>query len=164
MSENQESPQEETQSPPMVAIPVVELESLRETAAKAEEYLDLARHVKADFLNYQDRVRRDREEGARQAVAGFITDLLPALDGLSLAKFQDPTLTEAVRMLEREFLRVLAKNGVVPIETAGREFNPLLDEAVAAESGGTKLEEVRRGWMIGSRVLRAASVRIVVGR
>ena len=130
-------------------------------AAKADEYLDLARRAKADFLNYQDRVRRDRQDWTRQALEGFIHELLPAMDGFSLAKFDDPKLTEALRVIEREFLRVFAKSGVVPIEVAGKPFDPAFHEAVSVEPGGSVLEEVRRGWMIGDRVLRAASVRIV---
>lgn len=145
----------------MVQISPEVLQELQERAAKADEYLDLAKYAKADFLNYQDRVRRDKETWNREAILSLISDLLPALDGFSLAKFEDPKLIEAIRMLEREFLRVLAKYGVVPIVTAGQSFDPLLHEAIAAEPGGTMLEEVRRGWLIQGRVLRAASVRIV---
>lgn len=145
----------------MVQISPEVLQELQERAAKADEYLDLAKYAKADFLNYQDRVRRDKVEWNRQAIYSVITDLLPALDGFALARFEDPKLMEAIRMLEREFLRVLAKHGVVPIITAGQSFDPVLHEAIAAEPGGTMLEEVRRGWLIEGRVLRAASVRIV---
>jgi molecular chaperone GrpE len=129
--------------------------------AKADEYLELARRSKADFINYQDRVRRDKADWNRQALEGFIRELLPALDGFALAKFEDAQLTEAVRILEKEFLRVLAKAGVTPIETAGKAFDPLYHDAVAMDPGGTQLEEVRRGWLIDGKVLRPASVRLV---
>lgn len=144
-----------------VSITPEEYQDLMNRAAKADEYLSLAKYTKADFINYQDRVRRDKEDWNRQALLSFVTDLLPALDGMSFAKFEDPKLTEAAQMLEREFIRVLAKYGIVPIETAGQAFDPLIHEAVAAEQGGTILEEVRRGWLIQGKVLRAASVRIV---
>jgi molecular chaperone GrpE len=129
--------------------------------AKADEYLELARRAKADFINYQDRVRRDKADWNRQSLEGFVRELLPAMDGFSLAKFEDPTLLEAVRLLEKEFLRVLAKAGVTPIETAGKSFDPLYHDAVAMEEGGTQLEEVRRGWLFDGKVLRAASVRLI---
>jgi molecular chaperone GrpE len=132
--------------------------------AKADEYLELARHSKADFINYQDRVRRDKADWNRQALESFMRELLPALDGFSMAKFEDPKLLEAVRLLEKEFLRVLAKTGVTPIETAGKTFDPLYHDAVAMEPGGTQLEEVRRGWLFDGKVLRAASVRLVKPR
>src|SRR5262245_19812452 len=93
---------------------------LKEQAAKADEYLDLARRTKADLLNYQDRVKRDKQLWRKEALEGFVTDLLPALDGLSLAKFEDPKLVEAIRILEKEFLRVLAKAGITPIDTTGK--------------------------------------------
>ena len=51
--------------------------------AKAEEYLELARRAKADFINYQDRVRRDKADWNRQALDGFIREMLPALDGFT---------------------------------------------------------------------------------
>ena len=134
---------------------------LADQAAKAEEYLDLARRAKAEFINYQQRVARDKQDWSRQTLEGFVRELLGALDGFSLAKFEDPKLLEAMRVVEKEFVRVLAKNGISAIEVAGKPFDPNFHEAVAAEPGGTVLEEVRRGWMIGDRVLRAASVRIV---
>ena len=161
MSDEKQETKEPAPAPAPVDPVQAELAALREQAAKAEEYLDLARRAKADFLNYQDRVRRDKQDWTRQAVEGFIRELLGALDGFAMAKFEDPKLLEAIRILEKEFLRVLAKSGVVPIETAGTAFDPAFHEAVAVDPGGTLLEEVRRGWMIGDRVLRAASVRIV---
>lgn len=161
--DNEQMPPEAPQVDPegIVEISVAEYRDLVDKAGKAEEYLTLAKYAKAEFINYQDRVRRDKEDWVRQAVGSVIMDILPALDGFSLAKFEDEKLTEAMRMLEREFLRVLAKHGVTPINTSGQTFDPLLHEAVAAEQGGTILQEVRRGWLVNGRVLRAASVRIV---
>ena len=78
-----------------------------------------------------------------------------------MARFEDPKLLEAMRVVEKEFVRVLAKFGITPIETGGKSFDPNFHEAVGVEPGGTVLEEARRGWMFGDRVLRAASVRIV---
>lgn len=145
--------------------PREDLAVLREKAAKAEEYLDLAKRARADFLNYQDRIRREKPEWARQALEAFVRDFLPAIDALTGARFEDPRLTEALQLIAREFTRVLAKNGIVPVETAGKAFDPLYHEAVSVEvtagqADGTVLEEVRRGWMQDGRVIRPASVRI----
>ncbi len=142
-----------------------EIAALQEKAARAEEYLDLARRARADFVNYQDRVRRERQEWGRQAVEQFVREFLSAMDAFTLARFEDPKLVEAIRVIEREFLRILGKFEIVPLETAGKAFDPLYHEAVAVEERadvpeGTILEEVRRGWMIGDRVLRPAAVRI----
>ena len=142
-------------------VPAASEHKVEAPPSKEQEYLELARRAKADFINYQDRIRRDRADWNRQALEGFIRELLPAMDGFSLAKFEDPKLLEAVRLLEKEFVRVLAKSGVTPIETTGKNFDPVYHDAVAMEPGGTQLEEVRRGWLIDGKVLRAASVRLV---
>ena len=145
--------------------PAEELKDLREKAARADEYLELARRARADFLNYQDRVRREREDWKRQGLDEFFRDFLPALDAFTWARFEEPTLMESLRIVEREFHRVLAKHGVVPIDTASRAFDPALHEAVAVEPRldvppGTIVEEVRRGWQMGPSVLRPAAVKI----
>lgn len=142
-----------------------ELSRYKEQASRADDYLELARRQKADFLNYQDRVLRERKEWKREALEGFIQDFLPALDSFTWARFEEPTLMDSLRLVEREFLRVLAKHGVAPIETRGRIFDPSLHEAVASEetdakSDGSILEEVRRGWLLDGRVLRPAGVRV----
>jgi molecular chaperone GrpE len=128
--------------------------------AKADEYLELAKRAKADFINYQDRVRRDKSDWNRHALESFVRELLPAMDGFAMAKFEDPKLLEAVRILEKEFLRVLSKAGVTPIETAGKTFDPLYHEAVSMDPGGTQLEEIRRGWLIDGKVLRPAAIKL----
>ena len=92
---------------------------IEELKVKSEEYLDMARRARADFDNYQKRMARDRQDWSRQAVERFVSEFLPALDGLAAARFEDAQLTEAVRLIEREFLRVLAKSGIVPIESSG---------------------------------------------
>jgi len=142
-----------------------ELRELRAKAARADEYLDLARRTKADFSNYQDRIRREREAWGKEAVQEFIRDFLPALDSFTWARFEEPSLMESLHLVEREFLKKLAHHHILPIATAGRMFDPAFHEAVAAEETsdkppGTILEQVRRGWMIGDRVIRPAGVRV----
>jgi len=143
-----------------------ELESLREKAAKADEYLELSKRLRADLLNYQDRVRREKQSWTRQALDDFFRDFIPAMDIFTWARFEEPTLMENLRLMEREFVRVLAKQGVLPIDTKGKTFDPSYHEAVGFEEreegvDGAIIEEVRRGWVIDGHVLRPANVRIV---
>lgn len=148
---------------PMVMVAAGELSALKERAARADEYLTLAKYAKADFINYQDRVRKEKADWNRIALTSFAGDLLSAVDGFSMANFEDPKLNEAIRILEKEFVRVLSKHGITPIDVADQPFNPMFHDAIAIEPQGTKLQEARRGWMIDGKVLRPASVRIVKG-
>ncbi|RPH39950.1 MAG: nucleotide exchange factor GrpE [Planctomycetota bacterium] len=142
-----------------------EPDEVRAKADKADDYLELARRTKADFINYQDRIRRERGEWGKEAVLEFVRDFLPALDSFTWARFEEPTLMESLHLVEREFLRGLAHHHIVPIATAGRMFDPAFHEAVAVEETadkppGTILEQVRRGWIMGDRVIRPAGVRV----
>jgi|SRR5579862_4302320 len=142
-----------------------ELQALRAEAAQAAEYLDLARRSKADFINYQDRIRRERAQWGRETLREFIQEFLPALDSFTWARFEEPTLMENLHLVERELLQTLARHDIVPMETAGKRFDPSYHEAVASDvtsekPPGTILGEVRRGWMQGNQVLRPARVRI----
>jgi molecular chaperone GrpE len=54
---------------------------------------------------------------------------------------------------------------VKPIETVGQMFDPNLHQAVASESvpgvpDGEIVEELRRGYLLGDRLLRAAMVKV----
>jgi len=156
--------EERDQPPPPAEIEQLQRE-LSRCKAQADEYLDLARRQKADFLNYQDRVQRERREWKREALEGFIRDFLPALDAFTWAQVEDPELVNSLHVVEREFVRLLAKHGIVPIDTKGKSFDPALHEAVAVEEtdvhpDGLILGEVRRGWLLDGHVLRPAGVRV----
>ncbi|HTF57867.1 MAG TPA: nucleotide exchange factor GrpE [Planctomycetota bacterium] len=156
-----------------VTLPRSEVEALRAAEARAAEYLDLAKRTQAEFVNYQARARREREEFSKIAAQSVILEVLPILDSLTrLAGAPKETtaagLVEGIRIIEREMLRVLAKSGVRPMETVGKKFDPSFHEAVdtvdapPGTSESVVLEEVRRGFMIHDRVLRPAQV--IVGR
>lgn len=148
-----------------------ELEKLRAAAAKAEEYLDLARRTKADFLNYQDRARKEREGLSAWAIEDFARALLPGLDAVrnslsSAGSSTDPAaFVRGIELVEKEFLRIFQQRGMTPIEAMGKPFDPSFHEVVeVVDQPGVPanqvVEEVRRGWMLGGRVLRPSLVKI----
>ena len=72
---------------------------------------------------------------------------------------------EGVELIHRQLLELLRKRGVTPIETTGRDFDPHVHQAVAHELSaehreGEVIDEFRRGYMLGERLLRAAMVRV----
>jgi molecular chaperone GrpE len=170
--ENEEKPDGNGPATPETeTLPVAELEMLRAAGAKAAEYLDLAKRTQADFINYQSRVRREREDLIRFGTEGLLRELLPVADDvqrlLAAAEKSDaPVLLEGVQITQRELLRIFAKTGVRPIETVGKKFDPAFHEASETveappgTEGGTIVEEVRRGYTLHDRVLRPASVKV----
>ena len=158
-------------APEMETLSAAEVESLRAAAAKAAEYLDLAKRTQAEFINYQGRARREREEFSKYATESILRELLPVVDTVQRlqaapAGADVPVLLDGVRLTERELLRILAKSGVRPMESVGKKFDPAFHEAAETvdappgKAGGEIVEEVRRGYLIHDRVLRPAHVKV----
>ncbi len=144
-----------------------ELEMLK---AQAAEYLDQWRRTTAEFANY--RRRKDKEVLDYQvfASADIVKRLLPVLDDIDRAfkmapaEFQPHPWMEGFRLIERKFNQILEQAGVTTIETVGQPFDPTFHESVADEESnqpeGTILEEYRKGYKLGDKVLRPATVKI----
>ena len=141
---------------------------MKEKAAQAAGFKEDALRARADFLNFQKRTRREPQEASDRALKNFVLEFLPALDSLAeaqrSAKKTDDVL-DGLRIIHKELLRVLAKHGITPMKSSGKPFDPNFHEAVsivetAETEDGTIVEEIRQGWMIGDRVLRAAMVRV----
>lgn len=147
------------------------------TAAQAEPETELRRRIEeleqqnlrllADFENQRRRRDRDQEE-LRLAVLGeAVTGILPLADDLQRALAAAPEgdpLQSGVSMVERNLVQLLRRFGAEPIEALGQMFDPALHEAVAEEpsdeSAGTVVDELRRGWRLGGRVIRPTLVRV----
>jgi molecular chaperone GrpE len=129
----------------------------------------------ADLDNYKKRVERDRGRRAAEAREGILLSLLEVVDDFERAVAcgddtglppEDPFRAGVEIILER-LKDVLAKSGVTPIDTCGVGFDPTFHEAVAhieSEDHGSDqvVEEVRRGYRIGDRLLRCS--RVVVAK
>ncbi|MCY4075384.1 MAG: nucleotide exchange factor GrpE [Acidobacteria bacterium] len=142
-----------------------------DAAAQRDEYYDLLLRKTAEFDNYRKRVERERAALASAAAADLIEELLPVIDNLEraleapVAEASAAAYRDGVELIHRQMLDLLRKRGVTPIETAGQVFDPNLHQAIAHEESGEHgpgdiIGEVRRGYLVGSRLLRASMVRV----
>ncbi len=146
-------------------------EALAAANAKADEYLNLAQRVQADFDNYRRRNQNVRAEAYEDGARAFITTLLPVLDNLERAvdaadASSEQSLREGVEMVKKQLSEALTKRGVTPIARRGEKFDPNLENAVmrgAPEDGepGTVCEVLQKGYQMGGSVLRHAMVKVV---
>jgi len=134
-----------------------------------DDYLEHWRRTAAEFDNYRKRVERERRERAEGAAADLLRQLLPIVDDFERALQADEGAGDAYRrgveIIYRQVTELLRKSGVTPVETVGAAFDPRYHQAVNAEpsSGrpdGEILEEYRRGYMLGDRLLRPAMVKV----
>ena len=143
------------------------LAELHETRSEATTYLDDLRRVAADFDNFRKRAMRDQQLIVDRAAERVLSAMLPVLDSFDAALAIEPnTETEekllgGMRGTHAQLMDVLAKEGLEPIASIGEPFNPEVHEAVMTSGGdGTLIvaQELRRGYRLRGRVLRAALV------
>jgi molecular chaperone GrpE len=139
-----------------------------------DEFKDLLLRKTAEFDNYRKRMDRDRQAQTDAITAGVVEDLLPLVDDLERALQADPGAAGAdayrrgVELIHRQLQDILRKRGVTPIETVGADFDPYYHQAVMYEPAegrrdGEIIEELRRGYMLGDRLLRASMVKVAKG-
>ena len=138
--------------------------------ADRDSLQDRLLRVAAEFDNYRKRIERERREQADWAAESLILELLPIVDDLERA-LQAPASGDAlpyragVELIHRQMLELLRRRGVTPIDTAGAVFDPRVHQAVSQEQSDTHgegqvIEEFRRGYMLGDRLLRPAMVKV----
>ena len=139
-----------------------------------DELKDLLLRKSAEFDNYRKRVERDRQAVSESITAGVVEDLLPLLDDMERALAVDPTAGTAdayrkgVELIQRQLADLLKKRGVTPIDALGMDFDPNYHQAVLYEPAeghrdGEVIEELRRGYMVGDRLLRPSMVKVAKG-
>jgi len=147
------------------------IDSLKQERDELQERL---LRTAAEFDNYRKRTDRERRDLHDFISADLIRDFLPILDDLerALGATEDsdgnPDLVafrEGISLIHRQWLDVLRKRGVEALDVVGHQFDPEWHEAVAHEPAagrpdGEITAEVRRGYRIGSKLLRAAMVRV----
>jgi len=150
---------------------VEELEQrLAEAEAKRDEYLNDLKRLAAEFDNFRKRAARDQENLVARAHERLVKALLPVLDDLeralqAAAEHEEAKLEEGVRLVHRELLDVLVREGLVEIATDG-QFDPHVHEALLQQPSeaeeGSVIEVLQKGYRLGDRVLRPARV-VVAG-
>ena len=139
---------------------------LSKTEQELEETVDRLKRVMAEFENYKKRNTKERELLYNSLLADIISSFLPVLDNLekaATAQTEDENMKQGIELLVKQVQDVFKKFGVETIETVGKSFDPEIHEAVSSvqdETLGEKIvkEEFRKGYKIGTKVIRHAMV------
>jgi molecular chaperone GrpE len=144
---------------PVSAPAQAELEAVR---SELEERVRDLQRVSAEYANYRKRVDRDRGAVLEQATSAVISTLLPILDDLDRAREHDDLVGPAAAMAD-QLTVTLGKFGLSGFGEVGDPFDPTRHDAVSHETSAdvtepTCISVMRRGYMLGDRLLRAALV------
>lgn len=141
---------------------------LEEECEKSKDLFDKFQRLQAEFDNYRKRMDTRFSEAAKFASEGIILKVLDVYDNLLRALEMDfaidPEVAKSgVQAIQQQLDKILSMEGVRPIESVGKEFDPYYQHAVQKvhdpeKPDGVILEEFQRGYMLKEKVLRPAVV------
>ena len=165
MPQAEETPAEQTEE----SKPSADEKELEKARAQAEEYLNLAQRVQADFDNFRRRNSSVRADAYAEGQRNVAASMLGVLDNLERALESAPeesALRSGVELTLKGMREVYEKLGVTEINRLGEKFDPNLENAILQGSEdegepGTVCQVLQKGYMIGDKVLRHAMVKVV---
>jgi molecular chaperone GrpE len=156
----------------MVIIAQLETELANERA-RADELMDKAQRMAAEFQNSRRRQEKQLAEEIDRAGAHLVRRLLPIVDDFDLAFTNVPAelatgsaWVDGFLQIQKKLHALLEEEGVAPMAREG-EFDPALHEAVTSEASdsvpsGNIIGTLRTGYTHRGRVLRPALVRVAL--
>ena len=138
-------------------------ERLKESEAKAKEYLDGWQRAQADFVNIRKRDEEAKTEFLKFAQADLVSQLLPVLDSLELSL---PHGNKELEVIYKQLLSTLKSNGLEVEDPMGESFDPRRHEAIGTietedkEDDHKVLEVMQKGYILSGKIIRPAKVKI----
>ena len=153
-----------------------ETEALKKQLADTQAALDKEKReyvfLLAEFDNYRKRAGREKSEIIRNASEKAMKDLLPIVDDMergieaNKASNNADAIKEGLQLIYNKLVKYLENNGVKPIESTGKNFDPDLHNAIAMvptddpDQKGKVIDTPTKGYTINDKVLRHASVAV----
>ncbi|MBD5633627.1 MAG: nucleotide exchange factor GrpE [Candidatus Eremiobacteraeota bacterium] len=133
--------------------------------ALAEERYQELQYARAEIENARKRAAKSAEDRLGFARKALLVKYLPVLDNLRRAMaFEDGEgLRGGLNGTLKGFEALLSSEGIVPLETVGKPFDPHVAEAISTREStehedDVVLEEAQRGYRLGEELLRPAMV------
>jgi molecular chaperone GrpE len=153
-----------------------ELESVKSELRKAKESsessLNKIKYLMADFDNYRKQLEKQIASKAESIKAELLLkflnirdDYLRALSVARQSKSEHIVVIEGLEGILKNIDSLLASEGIREIEAIGTPFDPNVHDAIAYSARddlaeNTVTAEIRKGYMLNDRVLRATLVEI----
>ena len=145
---------------------------LKETKKAAETNLNKLKYLMADFDNYRKQIEKQTssniESNKANLLSRFLTirdDYERALDMIKKKKDLDEVFINGLDGIFKNLDNILRSEGVIPIETIGKIFDSNKHDVISFTYNddfpeNTITNEIRRGYMLNDKVLRASLVEI----
>ncbi len=125
-----------------------------------EDNLNQMKKIQADFINFKNRVEKEKEEFVKYANRELMLKLLDVLDNLERASQAGD---EGIKLIYKQFGDILEKEGLEEIDTTGK-FDPYYHEVIMVENSdceeGKIIEVLQKGYILKNKILRHSKVKI----
>lgn len=140
-----------------------------------DEMKDLLLRTQANFDNFRKQSEKRAEEERKMVAKTLILDILPVMDNFELALKNVDTTTnniedflKGVELIYSQLFSVLRDYGITVVESEGKEFDPIIHEAlIKVESNLPEnfvVEEFQKGYMLNGKIIRTAKVKVSSGK
>jgi molecular chaperone GrpE len=143
-------------------------DNLEQECQRSKDLFDRLQRLQADFENYKKRMDARFSDVTKFASEGILLKVLEVYDNLVRALEIDFSKNpdgakEGVKAIRQQIDKFLTLEGVRPIESVGKQFDPYYQHAVSTQNNpklpdGIIAEEYQVGYMIKEKVLRPAIV------
>jgi len=142
---------------------------------KNKEIEDLKKNIgdfKEEFIKLRSKSENINEEAADNVKKRIFLNFLPVIDNFTLAvKAKDEsadlkTVCDGFMMIYEQLIKTFEKEGVKEVTCLGEKFDPKFHEVIQEIQDDTKergiiLEEIRKAYFYGDKLIRPAMVKIV---
>lgn len=130
----------------------------QEDPTQALQYVEQLQRLQAEFINYRNRVEKEKLLLLERAKESVLLRFLEVKDNFERA----PKLDQGMQMIYEQFLTIFKEEGVE--ETPTECFNPEQHEAIATDpetEQGKIAKVIEKGYMYNTHVMKPA--RVIVG-
>lgn len=147
---------------------------IAELEAEVAEFRDKWLRAEAEMQNLRARTKREVEDVRQYAIQKFATDILEVAENLrrGLANLPPPETDESelahnlrsgFEGIERQFIAILARNGIERDDPTGKAFDPERHQAMAQQPSvehppGTVVQAWSGAWTLNGRLMKPAMV------
>lgn len=138
---------------------------LKEQEEQAQEYLAGWQRAKADYLNREKEIEREKIDWVKFTNLDLILKLLPTLDAFDYSlkhvpkELKNNQWVKGTEQIKKQLDNFLKIQNIEKTKTIGQKFNPDLHEVV--EKQGEKnqiIKEIQAGYLLNDKVIRTAKV------
>ena len=139
--------------------------------AEIEELKDRLFRQMAELDNYRTRTDKEKKQNYEIGASDFILKILPVVDnferglGAMTDADKESSFAQGIEMIYKQLTKVLEDEGVTVIEAQGKEFDPMLHNAVMQQpseeyESGIVIQELQKGYKYKDKVLRHSMVMV----